>query len=201
MIAATNRDLEKDVAEGRFRLDLYQRLKVQTIQVPPLRERREDIPILAKKFLAQIKARWRLKELPSLDRQSLEALADREWPGNVRELRNYLERALIDPEIRPGTLCAVFEERRESQASVQEESAKTDENDETWVWTTEFPQDRSYEDIVADLKRSLIEEALRRTKGKVIPAARMLRTTRDVLNKQFKTLKIDHRQWTHEKKL
>jgi formate hydrogenlyase transcriptional activator len=94
VIAATNRDLEKEVREGRFREDLYYRLNVFPINVPPLRERREDIPILFSAF-AQEFATAMGKPIQFLSKTDLEALAHYSWPGNVRELRNVVERAVI----------------------------------------------------------------------------------------------------------
>jgi formate hydrogenlyase transcriptional activator len=94
VIAATNRDLEKEVREGRFREDLYYRLNVFPISVPPLRERREDIPILVSAFIQEF-ATAMGKRIQSLSSPDLEALERYPWPGNVRELRNIIERAVI----------------------------------------------------------------------------------------------------------
>jgi transcriptional regulator with GAF, ATPase, and Fis domain len=94
IIAATNRDLKKEVAAGRFREDLYYRLNVFPLQVAPLRERKEDIPLLASHFVELL-----VKELacpkPRLTRVGIETLRSYEWPGNIRELRNVIERAAI----------------------------------------------------------------------------------------------------------
>lgn len=94
IIAATNRDLKKAVAAGRFREDLYYRLHVFPIQVAPLRERREDIPLLAKHFV-DVSARELKCAGPQLTRAAVSELAGYDWPGNVRELRNVIERAVI----------------------------------------------------------------------------------------------------------
>jgi formate hydrogenlyase transcriptional activator len=94
IIAATNQDLEAAVRAGTFRSDLYYRLNVFPITVPPLRERREDIPVLAEELVEELGTIMR-KRFQSIDRASLEALCACEWPGNVRELRNVLERAMI----------------------------------------------------------------------------------------------------------
>src|SRR5439155_3643052 len=94
VIGATNRDLAKDVREGRFRADLFYRLNVFPIRVPPLRERPEDIPLLVWAFLEQF-ARPLGKNVRGIARESMEALQRYPWPGNVRELRNLVERALI----------------------------------------------------------------------------------------------------------
>jgi len=94
VLAATHRDLASDVRAGLFRADLYQRLKVVTLRVPPLRERREDIPLLVEHLLSRINQRLH-KRLRRVPRQSLMLLQERHWPGNVRELENVLTRAAV----------------------------------------------------------------------------------------------------------
>jgi NtrC-family two-component system response regulator AlgB len=94
VLAATNRDLDADVAQGRFRKDLLYRLNVVVVHLPPLRERREDILPLAREFLAFF-ARTSQRAVPQLSPEAERLLAAYDWPGNVRELRNALERALI----------------------------------------------------------------------------------------------------------
>lgn len=94
IIAATNRDLKEEVRAGRFREDLYYRLNVFPLEVAPLRERREDIPLLARYFVGLL-----VKELkcpkPRLTEAGVAALQFHDWPGNIRELRNVIERAII----------------------------------------------------------------------------------------------------------
>jgi formate hydrogenlyase transcriptional activator len=94
LVAATNRDLSQMVASGEFREDLYYRLAVFPIQLPPLRERREDIPVLVEYFVARYASRMkkRIKEIPT---QALQAMTEWTWPGNIRELQNIIERAVI----------------------------------------------------------------------------------------------------------
>jgi two-component system response regulator PilR (NtrC family) len=94
VIAATNKDFEKEIAEGRFREDLYYRLSVIPIQLPPLRERREDIPALVEHFAAQVCAQNGWKPVPFTP-DAIEALQSHSWPGNVRELRNIVERLML----------------------------------------------------------------------------------------------------------
>jgi formate hydrogenlyase transcriptional activator len=94
IVAATNRDLEQAVRDGRFRPDLYHRLNVFPIQVPPLRERRDDIPLLAWAFVEAIGRRMG-KSIRSIPRTTMEQLQRYRWPGNVRELSNVIERAMI----------------------------------------------------------------------------------------------------------
>ena len=94
ILAATNRDLKREVDAGRFRQDLYYRLSVFPLHIPPLRERREDIPKLAVHFIAQSAKRMN-RQAPRLTRAALSQLAGHDWPGNVRELQNVVERAVI----------------------------------------------------------------------------------------------------------
>jgi formate hydrogenlyase transcriptional activator len=94
VIAATNHDLEKAVREGKFREDLYYRLNVFPITVPPLRERREDIPLLVWAFVDEF-AKTFNKNIESIERENMDALQRYSWPGNIRELRNIVERAMI----------------------------------------------------------------------------------------------------------
>ena len=94
IIAATNRDLDKAVREKRFRDDLYYRLNVFPIRMPPLRERPEDIPLLVQSFVNEF-AKAFGKGIESIDKDSIDMLQRYNWPGNIRELRNAVERAMI----------------------------------------------------------------------------------------------------------
>jgi transcriptional regulator with GAF, ATPase, and Fis domain len=94
VVAATNRDLRKEVDEGRFRLDLYYRLGVFPMEVPPLRDRREDIPVLIAHFVHQAGLHFHVP-LPSIPNREIERAQRYDWPGNVRELQNVVERAMI----------------------------------------------------------------------------------------------------------
>jgi two-component system, NtrC family, response regulator AtoC len=93
VVASTNRNLEAAVAAGHFREDLYYRLKVVTLSVPPLRARREEIPLLARAFVARFNAQWRRNVV--LSPESLQLLGDYGWPGNVRELENMMKRVVV----------------------------------------------------------------------------------------------------------
>jgi DNA-binding NtrC family response regulator len=113
LIVATNRELEEEVAEGRFREDLYYRLKVVQVIVPPLRHRRSDIPLLGRHFLADL-ARENGRPVPALSKEAIEVLQSYHWPGNVRELRNIMENTfvflkgdVIQPEDLPNAISRV----------------------------------------------------------------------------------------------
>ncbi len=109
VIAATNRDLQREVAEGRFRMDLYYRLNVFPVHAPPLRERADDIPMLVDYFAARLAARMG-KRIRQVEWRSLEAMQAYSWPGNIRELQNVIERSVILAEgevlwLEPGALA------------------------------------------------------------------------------------------------
>ena len=112
IVAATNRDLERAIAEGRFREDLYYRLSVFPIRLPPLRERREDIPLLVQDLIQRRQDELGRRIERDSRRAAMQALMRYAWPGNVRELGNVIERALIlshGPELLPRRLRRVAE--------------------------------------------------------------------------------------------
>jgi two-component system, NtrC family, response regulator HydG len=94
VLAATNKDLEEEVAAGRFRIDLYYRLNVFPLLLPPLRERKEDIPLLANHFLKKY-SREEGKPIPVLLPEATETLSQYDWPGNIRELENTIQRNIV----------------------------------------------------------------------------------------------------------
>ena len=105
IIAATNRDLEAEVTQGRFREDLYYRLNVIDMELPSLRDRRDDIPLLVRHFIART-ARGHDRPVKEIDEGALKILSGYDWPGNIRELQNVIERAFIlsDSKIFPADL-------------------------------------------------------------------------------------------------
>src|SRR3989441_6932011 len=122
VITATNRDLQRQVSEGRFRADLYYRLNVFPVHAPALRERIDDIPILVDYFISRFATRMG-KRIRQIDRHTLEAMQTYSWPGNIRELQNVIERGVIlaDSEVfrlEPGTLPE--ETRTNSQSETVE---------------------------------------------------------------------------------
>jgi formate hydrogenlyase transcriptional activator len=94
LLAATNRDFSQGAQEGQFRSDLYYRLNVFPVRVPPLRDRREDIPLLAEHFVRKCAARMN-KSITSIPAKTMQSLQQWDWPGNIRELENFLERSVI----------------------------------------------------------------------------------------------------------
>jgi transcriptional regulator with GAF, ATPase, and Fis domain len=101
VVAATHRDLKQMLQDGEFRSDLYYRLHVFPLSVPPLRERREDIPLLVRHFVDEY-ARRMNRCIETIPPQAMEALRGYSWPGNVRELQNFIERTVI---LSPGSAC------------------------------------------------------------------------------------------------
>jgi formate hydrogenlyase transcriptional activator len=168
LIAATNRDLAREVAEGRFRSDLYYRLAVFPIAVPPLRDRADDIPILVEYFAARHGAALGRK-FRRVDRRTMEALVRYDWPGNVRELENVVERAAI---------------LSEGDRLVLDLSSLT-------------PAPGAAERRVTSLKsqeRRAIEDALRQTRGRVSGprgAAALLELPSTTLESKIQKLRID----------
>ncbi len=174
ILAATNRDLAKEVQEGRFRNDLYYRLNVMTISIPPLRDRIEDLPHIAQTILAQLCTDLQLPHVPHLDAATLSEFTTYNWPGNIRELRNVLERALI---LSKG-------ERVEAPRLLAES------NPARWVLETPFPEGPSLNDVTKEVKRALIQEALRRSRGSRQDAARLLNISRYALRRQMQSLDL-----------
>jgi len=107
IIAATNRNLTEEVEKGRFREDLYYRLSVFQVNIPPLRDRKEDIPIITEHLIEQLCLEYGIEKLPGISADTFEILRSHSWPGNVRELRNVLSRALAMGDrmlVKPGDL-------------------------------------------------------------------------------------------------
>ena len=129
IVAATHRDLGEMVAQGRFREDLWYRLNVFPIQIPPLRERQEDVPLLAVHF-AELHAREMNLQSPGFATGALEQLSEYDWPGNVRELRNEIERALILSGGRPLSFPNLGEHRRQGKRGTPAQSLRIKTLDE-----------------------------------------------------------------------
>ncbi len=157
LIAATLRDLAGDVADGRFREDLYYRLNVLPVQIPPLRDRAEDIPQLARFFAQRHAARHQLGDVELSD-DAIEALTHQPWPGNVRELENVIERALV---LADGP--AITEDYLASVMKLHTPSPAQPEDDEL-----------SIKKATRELEADLIKRALAVTQGNRTNAAKLL---------------------------
>jgi len=163
VVAATNRDLEREVAEGRFREDLYYRLRVLPIEVPPLRHRASDIAPLARHFLDTFN-RELGKRVDEIDPEAMELLEAHPWPGNVRELRNAIERAVLLTDGTRLTPDALPPDLRGG-------GARTDT-------PSELPNFGSDGLDLEELEERLLREALRRAEGNQSEAGRMLGLSR-----------------------
>jgi Nif-specific regulatory protein len=175
VIAATNRNLEEAVEQELFRGDLYYRLNVFPIYLPPLRERKTDILLLADAFLERY-ARENHKDIRRFSTPAIDMLMEYHWPGNVRELENCIERAVLLCEegvIHSYHLPPTLQSGRESGTV----------------------PNRSLDDAVANLEREMIIDALKNTRGNGTQAAQLLKTTVRIFNYKAKRYGIDYRQY------
>ena len=173
VIAATNRDLEAAIAAGTFRSDLFYRLNVFPIEIPPLRERRDDIPMLVEYFIDRY-ARKAGKDIRRISKRSLELLQDYPWPGNIRELQNIVERSVI--------ICET------EKFSI----------DERWLSqrprATDSKAQPELSQKLAAQEKEMIESALKECGGRVfgpLGAAAKLGMPRSTLESRIRSLKID----------
>jgi two-component system response regulator PilR (NtrC family) len=176
IVAATNVDLRRAVDEGRFREDLYYRLNVITIQLPPLRQRKEDVPALVQHFTAKY-ARENEKPVREVTPAALQLLMDYDWPGNVRELENVIERAVV---LATGDVVdrdLVPENVRSSPAFHVPQ-------------LTVPPEGINLRDVISGLERRLIETTLEATGGVQKDAARLLGLKPTTLNEMIKRYAI-----------
>ena len=171
VIAATNKDLEKEIAEGRFREDLYYRLSVIPIHLPPLRERREDIPLLTRSFLERFR-NLTGKKIEGIEPKAMERLEAYDWPGNVRELENTIERAV-----------ALETDKRVSLEGLPERILLYYQNHFTERQFTERPKQLipeggiDLEKHISELERAYLLGALECAGGVRIKASQLLKMT------------------------
>jgi transcriptional regulator with PAS, ATPase and Fis domain len=173
VIAATNRNLQAAINAGSFRSDLFYRLNVFPIEMPPLRERREDIPMLVEYFIDRC-ARNVGKDIRGINKKSLDLLQSYPWPGNIRELQNVIERSVI--------MCET------QNFSV----------DETWLpqqpVASEAKSQSSFSQKLASQEKEMIESALRESEGRVFGpsgAATKLGISRSTLESKIRSLRIN----------
>ncbi|MBL8600889.1 MAG: sigma-54-dependent Fis family transcriptional regulator [Myxococcales bacterium] len=186
LVAATNRDLKKEIAAGRFREDLYYRLNVVPIHLPPLRERRADIPLLVEHFLSVHVARFKKPSI-KLAPEALQSMVEYAWPGNIRELENVIERCVLladDNLIRPRDLPP--ELRIASPAGA--EGDEGDEGDEGANDEGSGGLKAQVKEATTRLERELIVKALQQTGNNVTQAARLLKISRKSLQIKMKEL-------------
>jgi transcriptional regulator with PAS, ATPase and Fis domain len=172
IIAATNRNLEAAVKEGRFREDLYYRINVVPIVLPPLRGRKEDVPALAQFFMQRFSDESK-KNFTEISQEAMEALIGYDWPGNVRELANVIERSVVlgQPptlqieDLSPGIIAAELDAGNRSMSP-------------------------SYHESIDEYRREVIVNALAQTQGNRAAAARLLGLQRSYLLKLIKSFNI-----------
>jgi Nif-specific regulatory protein len=176
LLTATNKDLERAIAAGTFREDLYFRLNVFTIFVPPLRERKADLLLLVDHFLEKFSREHR-KSIKRISTPAIDMLMSYHWPGNVRELENTLERAVLmsDGQVIHGHHLPPSLQTAEASGTVTRVSLS---------------------DAVAGFEKDLIQDALKTTRGNRAKAARLLDTTERVLNYKVRKYAIDVRRFT-----
>lgn len=168
LIAATNRDLEEGVRKGEFRQDLYYRLNVVKLTMPPLRERRDDIPMLTRHFAQKHAKRCKVKSKP-VSREAMAVLVNYEWPGNVRELENAIERALV-----MGSSDMILLE--DLPESLLEQTPPADMHE------------GKYHAGVKELKKQLILDAVEQTLGNYVEAAGILGVHPNYLHRLIRNL-------------
>ncbi len=199
LIAATNRDLMAEVQNGRFRQDLYYRLNVVTIEVPPLRKRLEDIPILVKELLSQICREMQFHGEPTVSASTLRALTSYHWPGNVRELRNVLERALILADGQELSLAGLgvhwaddssCADRNQSSAGSRSATGGLLNTAGDHVSELRYQPGRLLQDVTDEITKAFCTEALRFANGNKKQAARALGISRDSLYRHMKKFGI-----------
>ncbi len=165
ILAATNKDLKKEVEEGRFREDLFYRIHVLRVRVPPLRERREDIPLLAEHFLERAE-RIKKKGVRGISREALALLMRHSWPGNVRELENAIEVAHV--------LCPPGEAIRPEHLP-----------ENLLPETGPLPSGGGFGGTLREIEKRAIEEALLQNEGRIVATARQLGIDKNTLRRKM----------------
>jgi len=196
VIAATNVDLQEQVAKSAFREDLFYRLNVVSVYLPPLRNRREDIPRLIDHFLDKYNA-LNERRLRRISRDVLNVLLRYPWPGNVRELENAIERAVVlsndedfTEDLMPLSVRMFAAQRRTNQSSESLETL-TKRLAEQSVVDYELREGEIYQLVIDQIEHALIERALSKCNGVKTKAADFLGINRNTLNKKVKELGIE----------
>jgi len=186
IVSATHRPLEQEITAGSFRADLFYRLRVLTIDIAPLRERREDIPILAETFLRNAAERYELPQR-TMAQAALRRLVEYNWPGNIRELKNTIDRAVIMAE---GDEVGVRDLPEEITAGLSRQQADGNEAESGGLrvpFTADFREDRR------EFERRYITRCLEHTQGNVTRAAEILGMHRQSLQHKLRQLGLGRR--------
>src|SRR2546427_1255585 len=185
IVAATSSNLEQMVKEGTFREDLYYRLNVIPINLPPLKERREDVPLLVQRFIEHFCETHKL-DLKTISPQVLKALMAYDWPGNVRQLENIVERMVALTANTPALLPADLPAEIQNRDSLN------------FVPLIEIPEGGiNFQDVVTDMERELIVQSLRKTNGNKKLAAKLLNLKRTTLIEKIKRIGLAEHMAAH----
>jgi two-component system response regulator AtoC len=182
LIAATNRDLAAEVDAGRFRKDLFYRLNVVPLHLPPLRDRRTDVPSLARHFIEKYNKRLN-KKIEGIADDALVMLQAYPWPGNIRELENMMERVLLFAD---GPRIEVKDLPEPVRTSLQSAVAQTTDTDTATLMVGETPLKDFLKAKQAEIEKAFIVQALAKTDGNVTHAARLLGISRKSLQTKMK---------------
>jgi nitrogen regulation protein NR(I) len=201
LVAATNRDLAEEIKEGRFREDLYYRLNVVQVRLPPLRERRGDIPLLVEHFIRRFRERLSKKHVVGLTDAALDVFLGHPWPGNIRELENVIERCTLfcdgeridvtdlPPDLRmaaaPGAPSSSPPPRPKAEPAP---AATGDADDAPPASSGEVGLKELVREAAAKVEKDLIVRALQQTGGNVTHTARLLKISRKSLQTKMKEL-------------
>ena len=190
LITATNRDLEKEVKEGNFREDLYYRLNVVPLKLPPLRERKGDIPLLVRHIIGKFNDEHK-KTIEGVADEALGLLCERSWPGNIRELENVLERTIL--------FCSGSRiEASDLPVEQSGETPRVDTGGEAATVSESLTGDTSLKEIVraktSEVEKELITQALDETGGNVTQAAKLLKISRKSLQMKMKDFGLRDRE-------
>jgi len=195
VVAASNRDLGVEVNRGRFREDLYYRLAVARVLVPPLRERKEDVPVLIDHFLSIIPG----ASTTTLERETVELMQKHDWPGNVRELRNVIERAALLAEKPTSTAtlaraAAPKTDRSELKTPAPKTPLPTPADDRrlTVIVDTKVPFKQAKQDVVTEFEKRYISKLLEEHGGNISAAARAAGIDRMSIHKLLNRLGLDN---------
>lgn len=189
IIAATNRNLEQMVEANQFRADLYYRLNIVNLELPPLRERPDDIPILATHFAAKASAKHN-KPTPTFTPVFLQRLVAYRWPGNIRELENVIERAVV---ISPSSLLDenLLPEKVIAQANTVQNTPPPTAVPQVELVNGVLPPDLSFETALQNFKRQLVRQALRECNSSRSEAAHRLKISRQYLHRLINELNVE----------
>jgi DNA-binding NtrC family response regulator len=197
VIAATNRDLEKMVSDGTFRADLFYRLNIVNLELPPLRERADDIPMLAAHF-ARKAAGKHGRQPPTFTESFVSYLVAYHWPGNIRELENVIERAVVissqpvlDEGVLPEKIIAGSVVRTDDSVAAPAAGSPIDERDTGSLAEAALSPGGSFETAIINFKRRLVQQALRECKGSRSEAAQRLKISRQYLHRLINELHVE----------